>query len=193
MENVLKKLFDKLNSIYEKGYKEKKFIRYIYGRQFNYIYNYFNKSGDGEILPFLKFITNNQLENIVINKNLVKKEKFNKYKEVLYNIDSKIGQILEDNNITLKKIYENTIIKNKTYFENEESNGLYIYSGYKVEKELIQLYIYLTGNFPIAQNILICNKQTSNEEIMAFFYRAIFCDANSCFIIGGIESLNFNF
>ena len=143
-------------------------------------------------MPFLKFITNNQLENIVINENLVKKEKFNKYKEVLYNIDSKIGQILEDNNITLTKIYENTIIKNKTYFENEESNGLYIYSGYKVEKELIQLYVYLTGNFPIAQNILICNKQTLNEEIMAFFYRAIFCDDNSCFIIGGIESLNFN-
>ena len=50
---------------------------------------------------------------------------------------------------------------------------------------------YLTGNDPIAQNILLCNKETTNEEITSFLYRAILCNINTCFIIGGIESLNF--
>jgi len=48
----------------------------------------------------------------------------------------------------------------------------------------------LTGNNPIAQNVLLCNKNTTNEQITSFLYRAILCEFNSCFIFGGIELLN---
>ena len=58
-----------------------------------------------------------------------------------------------------------------------------------MEKELFQIYKFLTKNNPIAQNILLCNKDTSNEEITAFLYRAVLCQSNSCFIIGGLELL----
>ena len=39
------------------------------------------------------------------------------------------------------------------------------------------------GKKPIAQNILISNKETSIEEIKAFLYRAILCDYNTLFVI----------
>ena len=58
-----------------------------------------------------------------------------------------------------------------------------------MEKELFIIYKHLTKNFPSSQNILLCTKYTSNEELTSFLYRAILCEFNSCFIIGGIESL----
>ena len=59
----------------------------------------------------------------------------------------------------------------------------------KPEKNIFQIYKYITGQNPIAQNILLCTKMTSNEEITAFLYRAILCEYNSCFIVAGLESL----
>ena len=43
---------------------------------------------------------------------------------------------------------------------------------------------YLSKLYSIAKN-------TTNEEITAFLYRAIKCKFNSCFIVGGIELLEF--
>ena len=37
----------------------------------------------------------------------------------------------------------------------------------------------------------MCNKETTNEELTAFLYRAILCEYHSCFIIAGIELLPF--
>ena len=48
----------------------------------------------------------------------------------------------------------------------------------------------MTGNNPIAQNVLLCNKNTTKEKITAFLYRAILCEFNSCFIVGRVELLN---
>ena len=67
--------------------------------------------------------------------------------------------------------------------------GMFTYFGEKLEKEIFQIYKCLTGNNPIAQNILLCNKDTKNEEIISFLFRAFLCNYNSCFIIGGLESL----
>ena len=41
---------------------------------------------------------------------------------------------------------------------------------------MINLFYDKTGGLPIAQNILIANKETSSEEIQAFFHRAILCN-----------------
>ena len=38
----------------------------------------------------------------------------------------------------------------------------------KPEKNIFQIYKYITGQNTIAQNILLCTKMTSNEEITAF-------------------------
>ena len=55
----------------------------------------------------------------------------------------------------------------------------------------MQLYKYLTNSNPKAQYILLCNKETTKEELTAFLYRAILCDYHSCFIISGVELLAF--
>ena len=190
--SILKKIINNLKLSYINGYKNKKYLRYIYGRQFNIIYNYlFNIDDDKKIIPFLKFVANIELKSNKFNYNW-KKISQDYFENVIINFNDFIKKVLKENNLSLRKIYNKALIKKKPKLENEEYKGFYVYSCNKVEKEIIQLYIYLTENIPISQNILLCNKNTSNEEITAFLYRAILCKFNSCFVIGGIESLKFN-
>ena len=65
---------------------------------------------------------------------------------------------------------------------------------YRCEKlyiNLLQIYKFLTGNLPIAQNVLLCNANTYKDEIYSFMFRAIKCELNSCFIIAGVEFLDY--
>ena len=55
---------------------------------------------------------------------------------------------------------------------------------------LISLYINLTGNLPIANKVLLCNEQTTTEEIISFFYRAIYNDKPILFTISNLELLS---
>ena len=166
------------------AYKTMPLIRYIYGRQFNLLYNNSDENNKNKIVQLLKYITNNS-EIKMIDKYDIKKEgdliqnniqDWNKY----------IQKVLDKNKLTLEKIYNNTIITQKNLKSNK---GIFIYTCEKPEKNIFQIYKYLTGNSPMAQNVLFCNKITSNEEITSFLYRAILCEFNSCFILAGLESL----
>ena len=42
----------------------------------------------------------------------------------------------------------------------------------------------------MAQTNLLCNEETSSEEITAFLYRAFLCQFNAVFMVGKIELLN---
>ena len=121
-------------------------------------------------------------------KNFKVEEKGDIIESNINNCEKFLNEVLKINNIKLEDIYNNTLIKKDI---KEKYRGLYTFLCEKLEKDLFQIYKYLTGNIPIAQNILLCNKDTSNEEITSFIYRAIKCKFNSCFIIGGIELLNF--
>ena len=48
----------------------------------------------------------------------------------------------------------------------------------------------LTNNLPIAQNILICNENISNEEICSFLYRVFYEKHNRLYIIINSDKLN---
>ena len=52
-----------------------------------------------------------------------------------------------------------------------------------MDQFIIKIFLELTGTFPIAQNILLTNNETSTEEIYSFIYRAIKCRFNSLFVI----------
>ena len=52
-----------------------------------------------------------------------------------------------------------------------------------MEEFIVCLYWYELSELPIAKNILITNKETSCEEMQAFFYRAILCRYNSLFVV----------
>ena len=168
------------------GYQKKPLIRYLYGRQFNLIYNYLNKEENKKnIEPLLQFITNDQIKNYV--EDIQKEQNGEIIESYINDCEKYLNEILKKNNLNLEKIYENSIIKQM----NKKYEGIYVYKCEKLEKDLFQIYYYLTNNNPISQNILLCNKETSKEEITSFFYRAILCEYNSLFIIGGIEFLEF--
>ena len=172
------------------AYKNNKIIRYIYGKQFNYIFKYLNKkSGEDTdnyyINQIFKFITNSTAKQIIEDYIWVKGS--DEYENITNNCINYFEKLLKLNEISLDEIYEKNIIKSNIEFE--KYRGIFSYSCYDLGKELFQLYKYLTGNSPNAQNILFCNKETTYGEITAFLYRAILCDFHSCFIIGGIELL----
>ena len=56
-------------------------------------------------------------------------------------------------------------------------------------KLILNLYLNLTNNIPIINTLLICNEETSIENIQAFLYRAIFCEKPIVFVISNIECL----
>ena len=66
---------------------------------------------------------------------------------------------------------------------------------FNVDQFIIKIFLELTGTFPIAQNILLTNNETSTGEIYSFIYRAIKCRFNSLFVISisddfSIKNLN---
>ena len=173
------------------AYKNNKIIRYIYGKQFNYIFKYLNKmsgydnNDNNYINQIFKYITNSTAKQIIEDYIWVKGS--DEYEDVTNNCINYFEKLLKINEISLDEIYEKNIIKSN--IEYEKYRGLFSYSCNSLGKEIFQLYKYLTGNSPNVQNILFCNKETTNGEITAFLYRAILCDFHSCFIIGGIELL----
>ena len=57
------------------------------------------------------------------------------------------------------------------------------------------MFLKLTGGFPIVQNVLLTNNETTFEEICSFMYRSIKCRYNTLFIISigdNISSKNIN-
>ena len=59
-----------------------------------------------------------------------------------------------------------------------------------MEKFIIDLFWDKLNKLPISQNILITNKETSDEEIQAFLHRAILCIYNTLFVIEINDSLS---
>ena len=183
----LKGLLEELRQSQVNAYLNKPLIRYLYGHQFNLISNAIkDKNKIKETLPFLEYFTNNLISKNV--EELEYKNDNNFLDELIINCENFLNKVLEINNLTLEAIYKESLIAKTTNYV--EYKGVYIYLCEKLEKEIFQIYKLLTHNIPIAQNILLCNENISNEEITSFLYRAILCDFNACFIVGGIESLN---
>ena len=191
-QNSYEDIIDYLNNILlelkqrqENAYETKTFIRYIYGSQFNLFYEHLKNIQDKNynIQPLLKYITNDLYKNEIDNFKIEKKG--NIIEDSINNCEKYLNELFNKNKLKLENIYQKTLVKKENY------KGIFTYLCEKLEKELFQIFKYFTGNNPIAQNILLCNKYTTNEEITAFLYRAIKCKFNSCFIVGGIELLEF--
>ena len=63
------------------------------------------------------------------------------------------------------------------------------YDNYNLFNNILNIYLNLTNNVPLINTLLICNKDTTNEEISSFFYRAILCDLPILFLITNIEKM----
>ena len=59
-----------------------------------------------------------------------------------------------------------------------------------LEEQILDWYYFLTGHPPMAQTLLLCDEETSIEEISVFMYRAFLCQYPVFFIIGNIDMLS---
>ena len=159
-------------------------LRLFYGKQFIQIYeNLKNKNVD--ITHLLNSVTLNEIKNTNID------YIYNDKGPLLENINFFLEKLFRNNNIKISEIYK----KNIVLAENELNPGLYrkTKSGQSTSSDLIynilNIYTNLTGNIPIINTILICNEDTSIEQIRAFLYRAIFCETKTLFLISNMECL----
>ena len=59
-----------------------------------------------------------------------------------------------------------------------------------MEEYILYLFQKKLRKLPIAQNILVCSRETSIEEMQSFFYRAILCAYNTLFVIEILDSFS---
>ena len=187
IKSFLLKATNKYTLILDLMYKEKKVLRFLYGRQFRIMMKHFENSLNIE--PFLRYILNIKDNNIRVMEVFIGKQRVvpnyidncEEYIENSFdNISHYLVSLFENNDKSLEKHYEKMkIIQAKTY------KGIYSYecTNNSIEEFIVRLFLDKTNELPIAQNILFANKETSFEEMQSFLHRAILCPHNNLFII----------
>ena len=191
-EEVFNKIENELNDFSKKkkaAYRDIPLIRYIYGRQLKLIYDKIYEKKNNDIYPLLIFISNNS----GINKYNIEYN-IDEEKDIFFNINNYINEIFRTNRKNLDNIMSLDTLQKKD--GESEFCGIYTFQADRInntlQKNIVLIYKYLTDKKPKAQYILLCNEETSIEEITSFLYRAILCHFKSCFIIAGIEFLKLN-
>ena len=166
-------------------YKYKINLRFLYGKQFRTFMKHIES--DINIDSILRYILNNTDNNIPINegdKEIIRKANDWKNQFEIYNknslefISDYITSLFQKNYITLDEHYNKMklMINCKGIFVHECKYD-------SIEEFILNIFLDKMNSLPIAQNILIINKETSIEEIQSFLYRAILCDYNTLFVI----------
>ena len=200
-----------------KIYKNQKYLRFLYGKIFRKIQTHLDGNCEiQEILRYILNITDNSIKinDGKIYNEPGPKDYVNYYsecnKKIFENFSKYISSVFQNNsNEDLDTHYENMLIKDKDKEikdkdkdkeikdkekdlkdKKEKEKGIYLQKCEEISKEEYILYLFWDKleKLPIAQNLLICSKETSIEEIQSFFYRAILCDANTLFVVEIIES-----
>ena len=186
----------KFKKIIKNGYQTKPLLRLFYAYQFIQIHEQIllplskKDENNNQIIEPSKYIMN--LINYMMQNQIYDFDIDFKYREdldVIANINNYLELLLKKNDMTLDKIYGS----NKMLENIELTPGLYRkikegdYSDLSVD--IINMYLNLTGNFPIVNTLLFCNEETTVEEIKAFLYRAIYCEKPILFVITNLECL----
>ena len=111
-----------------------------------------------------------------------------KFSYMIENINNFLIQCLDNNNIDLYNLYEENYIKEE--FFNKLKPGFYSWvDNIKLDIQIIKIYKSLTNNFPLPISVLLCTKETNEEEITSFIYRVILCEFKVLFIIMNSDNL----
>ena len=169
----------------ESLYKYKINLRFLYGKQFITFMNHIEN--DINIEPILRYILNNTNNNMPINegnKEIIRKTNDWKNQFEIYNknslefISDYITTLFQKNYITLNEHYNKMKL-------NNDYKGIFVHKCdyFSMEEFILNIFLDKMNLLPIAQNILIINKETSVEEIQSFLYRSILCNYNTLFVI----------
>ena len=191
IKNIIE-YYKNLTSLLEEAqtaaYKERPLIRLIYGQQFYDIYVYLNKKDNNiNIIPLLSKLSDNKIKKIPDR--IINDHNENNFKEMINAIDNFFKNCLEINKIEIKDLYKKNIIKNE--FRENLRPGFYSWgvdeTNYEIQ--LISVYKKLTGNLPLSITLLLCTKETNEEEITSFIYRALLCPFPVLFMIINSDNL----
>ena len=194
-KDVLLRILYDMENVKSNVYKNEEYelVRFIYGKQFSFIYNCLREKNYEKIDLFLNSLTNNLYKkkirkfDIIEDLNTNEEDKLSNFKNVIINCNSFLKEVLNLNNISSKDIFEQNIISDKFKY-----SGLYIEFAISmgIEETILSYYSLLTNNYPIHQTLLLCNKETSSDEIKSFIHLAILCPYNVLFMLGKIEELS---
>ena len=175
-------LFDKFDREITKSYKNKTYLRFLYGPLFlSVLEKIKNKNNPIEFL--LKSISNGKIKKLPNLENFKIAEDAN-FSEIFNIINRYLEECFLENKLSISRI----LVQNTLLIKKE---GLYRVAAFsEIEKNLVSLYKQLTGNFPLSNTVLFCNEFTSNEEIKAFLYLSFRSDYPALFCLLGIEKLD---
>ena len=178
-----KNINKKFRKLIQKGYEKYPYLRLFSGKHLIMLYEKINNKDIN-----ISHLINSKALNKIKNFNIDFKYN-NEIDDNIENINNYLEKLFEVNNVNLDVIYNINKVMNHVNIPP----GLYrkVREGDNSELivNIINIYINLTGNFPIINTVLICNEETNAEEIKAFFYRAIFCDKPILFVIANLECL----
>ena len=171
------------NSIKE-AYEKFPLLRLFYGQQFIQIYNQVKNKESKNLFFLMNSVCLNKINNINID------YVYDKNISELYNINKYLEQLFKYNNINYHQLFEPNIIVE----DQNISPGLYrkvkSASNNDMINNILNIYLNITNHIPIINTLLICNKDTSIENIQSFLYRAMLCDRPILFLISNIEYLD---
>ena len=188
----LKDILGQMINTQQNTYKNDKteLMRFIYGRQFNFLNTCLKENKLEYTLYLLDYITNNKYKSELKEFNYKKEDNqdinSNDIDNVIVNCNNYLLEVLRINNLKIKDLYKENIIDKKYSYK-----GLYYFFSFEieVEEQILNWYLLLTNNLPIATTLLICNKYTTIDEITSFLYRAFLCKFNALFIMAKIDEL----
>lgn len=169
-------------------------MNYIHSDQLQLLYN-FTKYGTSKdsVIAMLSYINPSisDLEGIL---NVLKQEHEDNYPE----------KSLEALGHTLESMEDNLVATAETMFDRTPTSKLYdiVHAGRLyvtaleldsnlVVRTILALHWHTTQNIPFAHNILLCNKNTSQDEITLLLNRCLECKNKQLFTIANIEMLLF--
>ena len=184
--NLKQKKFLKLFSIF-KSLSNDKIINIVE----NYKYNNDLNQENNTIIENKNQIQNFENNIIIFDQNKSIDPIISTYKIMLSNVSEYCKQVFALNKISTENIYITNQIKIREEKEKENYVGVFISKSSKQnnDKTIIAFFSELTGSFPNRATLLICNEETSKEEIVSFLYRVFFCPCHSLFIINKSDSL----
>ena len=164
------------------GYENFVLVRLFHGYQFYLLYQDMKLNKFYYISNLIKAVSLNKIKNTDF------KFLYNDNFGELENINNYLYKLFEMNNINIDEIFgTNKILQNINL-----TPGLYRkmkYDNYNLYNNILNIYLNLTNNIPTINTLLICNKDTTIEEISSFLYRFILCDLPIVFMITNIETL----
>ena len=128
--------------------------------------------------------------SLFINNGSSIEEHYEKMKIKYETKDNEIAIINNENNENSfpeirDSLNEISFSQKKENKRDTELKGIYIYKSKSesMEEDILQIFLDKIGRLPIAQNVLLTNKETSYEEMQVFLNRAILCGYNTLFVV----------